>query len=862
MERIITFRTKLMGLLAVATLLAAIIWTQAAEKDAPKAKTKAKGKAKATKAEASAALPSPVGRQWVWAEADHQVDFPSYASDSKGAGWVAAIDHDGKADVLRLARREGDALKPVAVVSTPGVLHQPAVAVDGKGGVWCIWGQVDSRDVMTLRARRWENGKMEPEQTLASSAGSDTFAHAASDPSGRVWVAWQSMRRGQADVLVRWFDPQMNEWSKEFTASQPDGGNWEPRVVADKSGAWVVFDSSKGGEFNLHLARVTVKGAVKEHTIVSTPEYEARGDLALSPDGNRVWIAAERGRRQWGKDMRSHDGIDGLNGRKRLLVGYWDIAAEKFTELPVPEDGQPAPRNALSVNLPAPGCDAEGNLWVAWRYYFQTRWIVSVTRYVVATGKWDKPMEVPDSSLGQDRRMTWLRGKDSTMQLGWPSDLRENKAPRVSQTFLAELKADAFQPLSKQPTEIARSPEPEPYLNPPTAERPRTDHHTWMVGNKRYTLFWGDLHRHTDFSNCRTGQDGCVTEHFRYAYDMAALDFVGTSDHTDIAKPYHPYEWWQTQRLVDAFFTPGKFTSLYAYEREQTHPWGHRNVVFAQRGGPIVYINRQLYRASQWNELYPVKPGSQQITPMELWDVLRAYKQPVAVISHTGATGMGTDWDRYERIDNTLENTVEIFQGARVSYEGLGAPQPTVGLRRDEPYTPSAKAPQGFPRPPAAIVDFGKNYNTGVYQRALTNGFKLGVFASSDHVSTHTSFGGVYAEDFTRLGLIEGFRMRRSMAATDKIFVEFSCNGQPMGSVFEAKGKPKLEFYVNGTSTIKRVTVVRNEANYHVLEPGQREFKADWSDDKPLAGENRYYLRIEQDDGNMAWSSPVWVTAR
>jgi len=46
---------------------------------------------------------------------------------------------------------------------------------------------------------------------------------------------------------------------------------------------------------------------------------------------------------------------------------------------------------------------------------------------------------------------------------------------------------------------------------------------------------------------------------------MAALDFMGTSDHTDIAKKYDPYEWWQTQRMVDVFFAPGKFNSLYAY---------------------------------------------------------------------------------------------------------------------------------------------------------------------------------------------------------------------------------------------------------------------------------------------------------
>jgi len=314
--------------------------------------------------------------------------------------------------------------------------------------------------------------------------------------------------------------------------------------------------------------------------------------------------------------------------------------------------------------------------------------------------------------------------------------------------------------------------------------------------------------------------------------------------------------------MVDVFYAPGKFNSLYAYEREQKYPWGHRNVVFPQRGGPIVYINRKLYEASPWSAVYPVNPGAQDITPMELWKVLQKYGKPVALISHTGATGMGTDWDKYERIDGAVENTVEIFQGARVSYEGLGAPQPTVGLRAAQAYTPDTSSKAVIPAPPEAIGDFGEERNNGVYQHALARGHKLGVFASSDHISTHTSFGGVYVEDFTREGIIEGFKARRSVAATDKIFVEFSCDGKPMGSMVETGGKPGLKFAVGGTAAIKRVTIVRNEANYKVWEPGKREFASDFTDAEPLAGENRYYLRVEQADGNMAWSSPVWVTVK
>jgi len=177
--------------------------------------------------------------------------------------------------------------------------------------------------------------------------------------------------------------------------------------------------------------------------------------------------------------------------------------------------------------------------------------------------------------------------------------------------------------------EVMHLPEATPYLNESTPPRAASEHHTWTIGGKSYRLCWGDLHRHTDISNCRTGYDGCIVEAYRYAYDMANLDFLGTSDHTDVGKKYDPYEWWHTQRQVDVFHAPGHFASMYAYEREQRFPWGHRNVVFAQRDGPLVYNNRQFYRQSRWQAAYPVEAGVGEILPDELWKILRQYWEAV-----------------------------------------------------------------------------------------------------------------------------------------------------------------------------------------------------------------------------------------
>ncbi|MHC4996979.1 MAG: hypothetical protein ACYTGQ_18220, partial [Planctomycetota bacterium] len=360
---------------------------------------------------------------------------------------------------------------------------------------------------------------------------------------------------------------------------------------------------------------------------------------------------------------------------------------------------------------------------------------------------------------------------------------------------------------------------------------------------KKYTLYFGDVHRHTDFSSCRTTDDGCITEHYRYALDASGLDYLGTSDHTEVGKVQHPYEWWQTQKYADLFQNPGFFVGIYAYEREQKWPYGHRNILFTERGGPLVYIQRKNWLASKWATPLGPERGLMkgQIPPDQLWEILKATGMRAISIEHTAAGGMGTDWSVYDTIDHDIENVVEIYQGSREAYEAVNGPQPAVVN--------------------AKVTDFGK-FAAGVYQNALGLGHKLGVYASSDHRSTNISFGGVYVEEgaFTRDGIFDGLNAKRTIAATDKIFLTFSVNNTMMGQSLKTSANPRLTFVVHGTAPIERVTIIRNERDYKTYKPGTKDFQATFTDTKPVDGDNRYYIRVIQEDGNMAWASPVWVT--
>jgi len=279
-------------------------------------------------------------------------------------------------------------------------------------------------------------------------------------------------------------------------------------------------------------------------------------------------------------------------------------------------------------------------------------------------------------------------------------------------------------------------------------------------------------------------------------------------------------------------------------------------VIFTEIGGPIVYIDRTSYRASKWADDYPVGKGGNHISPQELWDVLRQTKIPLTVISHSPGDGrMGTDWRKYDRIDHSLENVLEIYQGARFSYESKGVAQPTVGLH-DHPH------PDDLQQGPNQENIKKTIQNEGTYQTALKEGHRLGVMASSDHISTSASYGGVFAKTFSRKGIVRAINNRHTIAATDKIRLSYTCNGRVLGSAFTTGRKPTFNIELHGTAPVERVVLIRNETNYKVFNLGdnQKTFEKSVRDETPKQGMNRYYLRVVQSDGNMAWASPVWVT--
>jgi len=339
------------------------------------------------------------------------------------------------------------------------------------------------------------------------------------------------------------------------------------------------------------------------------------------------------------------------------------------------------------------------------------------------------------------------------------------------------------------------------------------------AGGKQYRVLRGDFHRHTELSGDGAG-DGMLEDNYRYTLDAASMDIGYVSDHQ--MGQGEEYNWWITQKSNDLYYMPERFVPMYGYERSVPYPNGHRNVIWAERGKPVLKISPEEMRGE-------VNTGS----------VLYSYaRETQAVVTpHTSATKQGTDW---RDNDPALEPVVEIYQGYDANYEEPNAPR---AWKEGQTQSHEEQKPAGF------------------VWNAWAKGYKLGVQSSSDHISTHTSYACVVAEQFTRAGILDAIRKRHTYAATDNIIMDFRIGEAIMGDIMESATPPKLVVKITGTAPIKQIDVIKNNQYVHQIKPESSRVESfEYLDNAAVAGQSYYYIRAEQLDGQLAWSSPIWVT--
>jgi hypothetical protein len=761
-----------------------------------------------------------------------QHDCPSLAVTRDGTAWLAWQAYRDRGDHVYVRRLGGPAER---LTGTPGDVFGTAIAQDAQGRIhvvwsertsaeWHLWERVRERDAWTARRR------------LTSAGAPNMFHKLAASPSGDLRLIWVGYEGGVSRLYAS--RQEGAEWSAPVSIGKP--AVWTPAAAVDAAGNLAVaWDSYAAGNYDIYFSYVSrngLPGPVEQ--ITSSPRFEAHPSVAIDSAG-RPWVAWDESGANWGKDWSREDQNRGttLYADRSIRVAVRDrkrwMQAGDFSAA-VPE------RLRRYAELPRLAFDGTGRPWLL----FQVRTSAESTHEDLwATGGlWDLyltsyehdhwlPASFVPQSTARPEAPFCIAGTTDGVWMAWPTDGRTYRGKSGNHELPTMVHYDVYTAHAK-----SKVPSGEPALSEiaPPAVRPQPVHpnekadveriraYRTTVAGMAYRIVRGDFHRHTEISYDGAG-DGSLEDYFRYMLDGAAMDTGILGDHNmggDLE-----YSWWRTEKAYDLFHVPGRFTPLFGYERSVRYPNGHRNVVFDHRGV------RTLPVESSENE-------GKVNTGTLLFPYLRQNRG--ICLDHSMATNQGTD---YRDNDPQLEPLVEIYQGYHASYEYAGAPRAENETRQVNVHGPFQPA--------------------GFWWNALAKGLRLGVHASSDHISTHCSYAMIFTPRDGRAEIVEGMRQRHAYAATDNIILDFQAEANAkrylMGDDFAFTGRPKLHGRIDGTDRIAMVELIRNNELIWSRRPNQRQFDFTYGDDSPRSGDNWYYLRVLQQDGNLAWSSPIWI---
>ncbi|MEQ8765641.1 MAG: DUF3604 domain-containing protein [Planctomycetota bacterium] len=362
-----------------------------------------------------------------------------------------------------------------------------------------------------------------------------------------------------------------------------------------------------------------------------------------------------------------------------------------------------------------------------------------------------------------------------------------------------------------------------------------------LLGDQQ--VFWGALQNHSSVGGHASGT---TSKAYVYARDVADWDFIAMTEHDNLRTRFDVT---QQVALADRFHEPGRFVTFPAFEA-RGEPESHRHVIFAS-GPEMLQSYAGSYQREDITELY-----------RDLEDA------SCLIIPHHTAWARG-----YE------EYPIDHLWSPKETGEAPSA------LRLLEVYSwhgPSDVCPPDLPfhgRP-----EQNRRCGRGsYYQEMLEQGFRLGVVAGTDeHLGLPGSYvaanyegnlryglkglTGVLAKASTRPALFEAFRARRTWGTTGArilllLLARTAGETYLMGEeVPSTKAPVVLEIFAVATSAIDRVLLLSGT-----------EVVSEWSGEGPLfirrvslpdgiaTGQKVYNVKLYQSDGQMAWTSPIWL---
>ncbi|MCB9591466.1 MAG: CehA/McbA family metallohydrolase [Sandaracinaceae bacterium] len=327
----------------------------------------------------------------------------------------------------------------------------------------------------------------------------------------------------------------------------------------------------------------------------------------------------------------------------------------------------------------------------------------------------------------------------------------------------------------------------------------------------RRTLF-GDIHQHSAHSDgCGTADEPYLRARYVYGDDFCAL----TDHESFIGKRIGEGEWAQLCAVAERHDEPGAFATLLAYEwtgRMYPGP-GHKVVYLPPEGGPIVSRD-------------DVPEGAELVRRV-------AALGGFAVPHHVGWTG--ADEDAHDPEGQPVWEICSCHGCYLTADHPLGG----RGDLRDQMVEEVMRRGRRFGFI-ACSDGHGLLYHHGVGRKR--DPFRCGLTA-------------VQAEDCTREAILRAIRERRCYATSGvPILLDLRAAGAPMGSELSIDGPVEVRAEAACATDVRSLALIGPEGVIASVDGAGREATVE-----ARVGGGWVYARVEQLDGEMAWSSPIFL---
>jgi hypothetical protein len=714
----------------------------------------------------------------------------------------------------------------------------PAIALDEAGIPHVVFvSQRDGRE--GIYAKRFRENELADEMRVSAETGFETRPWIVGLPEG-LFVVWAARRQGRWHILGRRLKD--NRLSDEMVISRDCAGvNWRPAVAVDKQGkAWIVWERKENTSYEILARSVESEDLAPVIKVSARARMDCRHPAIACDERGNVWVA--------------YDVYEG--------EGNFNIYLRCLSAGSLGEEIQITFHPAFDI-APALAIDKHNNIWIAWHSNRKgaSEWDIPRWFYLrcykgghlyepVAEPKsknlekkdTDQGFELPRVYCGGDGRV-WVAGRpshnfciqsyhgDEWSELyrfpedGWGGrgdylDVALDKSGALW-TVRRDLQRNVLQKLV--PAAVALEKPKLRHLKKPT---------TLTVLKNRYTkpkfppiedyhVFFGDIHGHSWMSDGM----GTPEEFYTVRRDIYCDDFACLTDHDNfVGNAVLPSEWEELKEVSAHFNEAHRFVTFFGQEWTTARTpkgFGHKNIYHISPEIPLMD-----HTLEPWN------------TTKKIFEKVKSLGA-IAIPHHIGWTGV--DWENADPIAMPLVEIVSVH-GA---YEFMG--NRPIGHRGG--------------RPGCFIQD------------GLARGLRFGIIGGSDSHGliwqhrvaykrdpNRCGLAGVLAKELTREAIFDAFKKRRTFAASGvKMRLDFRINGHLMGEEFSTSDKIQIHVDVISESDLLCLTIVRDNKDFNQY--GGEGLRSYYSIEDPnlSPGTHFYYLRLVLKDGNMAWSSPIWV---